>query len=121
MPNAIRQEQVINNASFTATVTSPVYTNDGRSAWVLVSKVGAITTTPTMTTSIYGSFDGTTFFLIDTQTVINSANGVQRTVYAIGSTKGPILEPFIQVQSVFGGSGNFANAVVSLLGGGFFE
>lgn len=116
---AIRQETIINNASFTATVTSPVYTNDGRASWVLVSKVGAMTTTPTMTTTINGSFDGVNFYLIDTQPVINAANGVQRTVYSTNSTKGPILEPFIQVVATFGGSGNFANAVVALLGGGY--
>lgn len=118
---AIREELVINNATFTATVTSPVYTNDGRAAWVLVSKVGAMTTTPTLTTAIQASFDGVNFYTIDTQTAISSANGVQRTVYSQASSKGPILEPFVQVVVTFGGSGNFANTTVALLGGGFFE
>jgi hypothetical protein len=117
----IRQEDIINNANFTATVTSPSIANDGRTAWVLVSKVGAMTTTPTMTVTINASFDGVSWYLIDTQTVINSANAVQRTVYAVGSTKGPILEPFIQVVATFGGSGSFANTTVALLGGGFFD
>lgn len=118
---AIRQETIINNASFTATVTSPVFNNDGRQTWVLVTKVGAMTSTPTITTSIYGSFDGVTFYLIDTQTAISAANGVQRTVYSPFSSKGPIAEPYIQVVSAFSGSGNFANTVVALLGAGFFE
>lgn len=118
---ALRQETIINNATFSSTVTSPAIPNDGRSAWVLVSKVGAMTTTPTMTVTINASLDGVNWYLIDTQTVINAGNTVQRTVYAIGSTKGPILEPFIQVVATFGGSGNFANTVVALFGGGFFE
>lgn len=118
---SIRQETIINNATFTATVTSPVYTNDGRAAWVLVSKVGAMTTTPTLTTAIQASFDGVNFYTVDTQTAISSANGVQRTVYSQASGKGPILEPFVQVVVTFGGSGNFANTTVALLGGGFFE
>lgn len=118
---AIRQETIINNATFSATVTSPALANDGRASWVLVSKVGAMTTTPTMTVTISASFDGVSWYLVDTQTVINAANSVQRTVYAIGSAKGPILEPFVQVAATFGGSGNFANTTVALLGGGFFE
>lgn len=117
----IRQEMVVNNASFTATVTSTVFTNDDRAGWVLVSKTGAMTTTPTLTTSIQGSFDGVNFYTIDTQPVINAANGVQRTVYGPNTTKGPILEPFIQVVATFGGSGNFANTTVALLGGGFLD
>lgn len=114
-----RQETVINNASFTATVVSPVYQNDGRSAWQLISSVGAMTTTPTMTTKIEGSLDGTNFYTIDTQTVINAGNTSQRTVYGVNTTKGPILEPYIRVTSTFGGTGNFANANVVLFGGGY--
>lgn len=114
-----RQETIINNATFNATVTSPVLPNDGRASWVLLSKVGAMTTTPTMTVAIYGSLDGTNFHLIDTQTVINSANAVQRTVYSLSTTKGPILEPYIQVVATFGGTGSFANVNVVLFGGGY--
>jgi len=115
----IRQETIINNASFTTTVTSPALPNDGRASWVLLSKVGAITTTPTMTVSILGSLDGTNFYTIDTQTVINTANATQRTVYGSSTTKGPILEPYIQVVATFGGVGNFANTIVALFGGGY--
>ena len=115
----IRQELVVNNANFTATVTSPVFQNDGRATWVLVSKVGTATTTPTMTVSITASLDGTNFYTVDTQTVINASNGSQRTVYAVGTTKGPILEPYIQVVATFGGSGSFASASVALFGGGY--
>lgn len=112
----IRQEALINNQTFSATVTGSAITNDGRAAWVLTSVVGAMTTTPTLTVRLDGSFDGTTWFTIDTQTVINAANGVQRTVYAIGSSKGPILEPYLRVVATFGGTGNFANTIVALLG-----
>lgn len=118
---AIRQETPINNATFTATVTSPAYPNDGRASWVLVSKVGAMTTTPTLTVSIQASLDGVNWYVVDTQTVINAGNTTQRTVYGLNTPKGPILEPFIQVVATFGGTGSFANTIVALFGGGYIS
>lgn len=116
MTATIRDEQIVNNASFTATVTSNPIANDGRLSWVLVIRTGAITTTPTLTASIQGSMDGVTYYTIATLSAINSANAVQRTVFSPNSTQGPLVEPFLKVVLTFGGSGNFAATYADLVG-----
>lgn len=116
MSAPIRDENFINNASFTATITSGVILNDGRTTWILVIRTGAITTTPTLTPTLQGSTDGVNFYQIDAPGAISTANAVQRTVYGPASAKGQLAEPFLKVILTFGGAGNFANTFADLLG-----
>jgi len=115
------RENVINNATFNATVTSAAFTNDGRVAWVVVTRVGAITTTPTLTITVNASWDGVNWFLVTTAAAISTANANQRLIFAPGTSLGAIVEPFIQVVATFGGSGSFANTSVDLAGIGQYD
>ena len=111
-----RVEPIIENATFSATITSPTISNDGRVTWVVLAQTGAITTTPTLTITINVSVDGINWYPASTATAISAANTKQRTILSVNSAAGPIVEPFIQIVAAFGGSGNFANTIVSLVG-----
>ena len=118
---SILRHNIINNATFNGTVTSPVLSNDGRVVWVLIVRTGAVTTTPTLTPAVNVSVDGVNFVQAGPAITAISTASTNRYVYAVNSTQGPIAEPSIQVVCTFGGSGSFANTSVDLIGIGFYD
>src|SRR3989442_737509 len=120
-----RIEQIINNASFTATVTSGTIVNNGELYWSVLAQVGAITTTPTLKVTVNVSVDGTNWYpaYVDA-TGLTAANTKERIVFGGAGTavpagiavQPPIVEPYIQVVATFSGSGNFAATSVTLVG-----
>ena|SRR5258708_4643347 len=119
MTAPIREEVVVNNATFSATITSPTITNDGRNVWTVLVKTGAVTTTPTLTVTVNVSIDGVNWVAAGTGPVISTAT-TQRLTFANTTTGAsafpPIVEPYIQVVVAFGSAGNFANTTVALIG-----
>ena len=119
---AIRIEPIIwPAATFSATVTSLAIQNDGRVVWELVVNTGALTTTPTLTPLVQASPDGITFFNVGAAITAISTQSLNRYIFALGSTQGPILEPFIKVTLTFGGSGSFASTSAVLYGIGLYD
>ncbi len=110
MTAQIRDEQVYNNATVAVgTNNGQTITNDGRSVWSLVVRQGG---GGTLTFAVQVSMDGTNW--LQAGPALSAVSGSQRTVYAVGSTQGPITEPYIRVQAVVATSsatGVFADLV----------
>lgn len=116
---SIRDEQLLVNSTVNASGASNVFNNDGRSVWVLVVRNGAPSgTTPTLTFALMVSVDGTNFVQAGPNLTALNAAGSQRTVYAINSAQGPIVEPFVKVTWAIGGSASpsFPSVFADLIG-----
>jgi hypothetical protein len=112
---SIRSETILSNASLTAgTFQSATLNNDGRSVWSLVIRAAGPGASPSLTFSVLVSMDGTNWIQAGPNLTAIVAAGNQRNVYAIGSTQGPIVEPFIQVQWVV--VSTWSNVNASLVG-----
>ncbi len=98
----IRDEQALNNATVVVgTFDSPTYNNDGRAIWSLVVRQGG---GGVLTMSVMVSTDGINFVQAGPALAAVTIGTAQRTVYAVGSTQGPLVEPFIKVRAVVTGS-----------------
>lgn len=121
----ILRSNLLNNATVTANGNSTVITNDGRTSWVLLVRVANAPTgtSPTLTFSVQVSVDGVNFVQAGTASLASiTAAGSQRTVYAVNSTQGPIVEPFIQVFWTVGGTTpSFTGVYADLVGIGMFD
>lgn len=110
MTAQIRDEQVYNNSTVNVgTNNGPTLTNDGRAVWSLVVRQGG---GGTLTFAIQVSMDGANW--IQAGPALSAVSGSQRVVYAVGSTQGPLVEPFIRTQAVVATSnatGVFADLV----------
>jgi hypothetical protein len=96
--SGIRDENVYNNATVNVgTNDSPTINNDGRGVWSLVVRQGG---GGTLTFSVLVSVDGTNFMQAGPNLSAVTIGTPQRSVYAVGSTQGPIVEPFIRVRAV---------------------
>lgn len=119
---SIRAEPIIlPAATFSATVTSGVIANDGRVVWELVINTGTLTTTPTLTPKIQASVDQVNWFQVGAAITPISTASLNRYVFALGSTQGPILEPYLQVVLTFGSAGSFATTTAILYGLGLYD
>ncbi|SRR6266571_3378424 len=122
-------EQIINNATFNATVTGGTITND-KALWSVVAQVGAITGTPVLKITVNVSVDGSTWYpaYVDA-TGLTAANAKERIVFGgAGSivpagiaVQPPIVEPFIQVVATLTSTTSFANTSVWLIGMGGYD
>ncbi len=116
----IRDEQIQNNATVTASGNSATFGNDGgRTAWVLLVRIANAPTgtTPTITYSVNISADGVNFVQVGAALTALNAASSQRTVYAINSTQGPIAEQLIRVSWVVTGTTpSFTGVFTDLIG-----
>lgn len=116
----IRDEQVLSNATITANGASGVINNalDGHTIWVLDVRNGAGTgTTPTLTFAVMVSVDGVNFIQAGPALASLVGAGIQRTVYAVNSAQGPIIEPFFKVTwTISGTTPSFPAVYADLIG-----
>lgn len=120
-----RVENIINNATFSATVTSGPIQNDGRAVWAVDTITGAVTTSPTLAITVNVSVDKTNWVSAGTGATLSTQTSQRLTFGQGGTGSAPnfqaITEPWIEVVATFGGSGNFANTIVNLVGIGQFD
>jgi hypothetical protein len=88
---------IISNATVTVgTTNSATINNSGERTWVLLVRQGG---GGTMTVQPRVSTDGSNWALVGTPHAVTIGT-IGRFVYGLGSTDGPIIEPFIQIQAV---------------------
>lgn len=116
MTSPIRRESLLSNATVVVGTAqypaSPGILNDGRSIWVLIVRCAAVAS---LTPSVLVSPDGTTFVQAGPAITAITTPGNYRYVFAVNSTQGPIVEPYIQVQLVDGTS-SATGVYVDLIG-----
>lgn len=112
--SGIRDENFYSNSTInvTAGVDTPVINNDGRTVWSLIARQGG---GGTLTLSVLVSTDGVNFVQAGPNLSAVTIGTPQRTVYAVNSTQGPIVEPFIKVHAVVATS-NATGVFVDLVG-----
>src|SRR6266849_2404085 len=88
---------IVSNATLTVgTTNSATVNNSGERTWVLLARQGGggvLTVQPRVST------DGANWALVGAAKAV-TIGAIGRWVYGLGSTDGPIIEPFIQIQAV---------------------
>jgi hypothetical protein len=92
---------IVSNATLAVgTTNSASVPNGGERTWVLLVRQGG---GGTLTVQMRVSTDGSNWALVGTAHAITIGT-IARFVYGLGSTDGPIIEPFMQIQAIVTGS-----------------
>ena len=113
---AIRGEQALSNVTLNSSGTGPWIANDGRSVWSLFVILGTANGTPSVTFRVEVSPDQVNVATAGPALSALTASGSQRTVYAVGSTQGPITEPFLRIAWTWNAGTSFSNSTAALFG-----